>query len=345
MNRERIKVVWLCHFANTFLNEYFGITLKELSRWMDSFMNIVHNRSDIVVHVVAPNYWTNEDCTIERDNIVYHLYRFRLLRMPRLGVLEQLFTREWYVKKKIKRIVDSINPDVIHLFGSENMDYSCGVLNYIHNENVVITIQGFVNDTPDRQRFPRSMVLNYRKRLESIINSTMTKFTMGYNRVAKERFQRHYPNVKTIYTLKFPTTIPCYRSGIDKKYDIVFWGRVCREKGFIDLLDALHLLKKKGLSCSLLVIGKLENASSDEIVRKVHEYDMSESICFAGFFASLDEMFIRAQEGCIYVLPTHYDGMPGSVREAMHLKIPVITTPVGALSQININKRCARTVC
>ena len=42
----------------------------------------------------------------------------------------------------------------------------------------------------------------------------------------------------------------------------------------------------------------------------------------------------------IYVLPTHFDGLPGSVREAMFLKIPVITTPVGALPSLNREKQC-----
>ena len=51
-------------------------------------------------------------------------------------------------------------------------------------------------------------------------------------------------------------------------------------------------------------------------------------------------MFKRAQEGRIYILPTHYDGMPGSVREAMHLRIPVITTPVGSLPNLNSEKEC-----
>ena len=51
-------------------------------------------------------------------------------------------------------------------------------------------------------------------------------------------------------------------------------------------------------------------------------------------------MFKRAQEGRIYILPTHYDGMPGSVREAMHLRIPVITTPVGSLPNLNKEKEC-----
>lgn len=340
MNNNKYKVVWLCHFTNDYLNNYFGIEKKELSRWMDSFVNLVLGNNMFDIHVVAPNYWTNKDCIIERDNITYHLYKYRHTGIARLGVFEQLFTKERYIKKKTKEIIDSINPNVIHLFGSENMDYSCGIMNYKTNKNVVISIQGFVNKTINRQGFPRNLVLNYRKKLEQLINSAFSTITLGPTSASRGYINENYPNVTDIKTLSFPTTIPQYDTSIEKKFDIVFWGRICREKGFIDLLDALYALKQKGHRFTLLVIGKLENASKDEIYEKIEKYGLKEQVELAGFQKDTETMFKRAQEGRIYILPTHYDGMPGSVREAMHLRIPVITTPVGSLPILNKENKC-----
>ena len=340
MDNKKYKLIWLCHFTNTYLNNFFGIEKKELSRWMDSFMNLVLGNEQFEIHVVAPNYWTNKDCIIERDNITYHLYQYRHTKIARLGVFEQLFTKERYIKKKTKAIIDSINPDIIHLFGSENMDYSCGIMNYKNNRNVVISIQGFVNRTPDDQGFPRNLVLNYRKKLERLINSTFSTITYGPTVHTTKYVNENYPNITEIKTLSFPTTIPQYDEKIEKRFDLVFWGRICREKGFIDLLDALHLLKKKGHTPTFLVIGKLENASKNEIFEKIERYGLKEQIEFAGFQKDTETMFKRAQEGRIYILPTHYDGMPGSVREARHLRIPVITTPVGSLPNLNKEKEC-----
>lgn len=337
---NKYKVVWLCHFTNDYLNNYFGIEKKELSRWIDSFTNIVIGNEQLDIHIVAPNYWTHEDLVIKRENITYHLYRYIHTKNVRIGVLEQLFTKERYIKNKIKKIIDGIAPDVIHLFGSENMDYSCGILNYIGNKNVVISIQGFVNKTTDKQGFPRNLVLNYRKKLEQTLNSTFDTITLGPTSTLKGYINENYPNIKNIKSLTFPTTIPEYDSSVEKKYDIVFWGRICREKGFIDLLNALHFLKQKGSLLTLLVIGKLENASKKEIFEKIEKYGIKEQIEFAGFQKNTDTMFRLAQEGRIYVLPTHYDGMPGSIREAMHLQIPVITTPVGSLPNLNREREC-----
>lgn len=337
---KKYKVVWLCHFTNKFLNDYFGIEKKELSRWMDSFTNIILGNKQLDIHIVSPNYWTNQDFTLYRENVTYHLYKYHHARIPRLGVFEQLFTKERYIKNKIKNIIDSITPDVIHLFGSENMDYSIGIMNYVNNTNVVISIQGFVNMTPDRQGFPRNLVINYRKKLEFAINSSFDTVTLGPKSTSTKYINDNYPNIKNIKILSFPTTIPKYESSVEKKYDIVFWGRICREKGFVDLLEALYILKEKGHIYSLLVIGNIENASKDDILLKVENYGLGKQIEFTGFMTDINTMFLRAQEGRIYILPTHYDGMPGSVREAMHLQIPVITTPVGSLPSLNKEREC-----
>ena len=337
---NKYKVVWLCHFTNDYLNNYFGIEKKELSRWIDSFTNIVIGNEQLDIHIVAPNYWTHEDLVIKRENITYHLYRYIHTKNVRIGVLEQLFTKERYIKNKIKKIIDGIAPDVIHLFGSENMDYSCGILNYIGNKNVVISIQGHINKTKDKQAFPRNLVINYRKKLERKINSSFDTITISTKKPTSTYISDNYPNITCKRTLFFPTTIPQYHDNIEKKFDLVFWGRICREKGFIDLLDALHILKQEGHLVTLLVIGKLENASKNEIFEKIERYGIKEQIEFAGFMKDTNTMFLKAQEGRIYILPTHYDGMPGSVREAMHLQIPVITTPVGSLPNLNKENEC-----
>lgn len=54
MKEKKLKVVWLCHFVNDELNDYFGIQLDELSRWMDAFFSIVRGDSRLDIHVVAP---------------------------------------------------------------------------------------------------------------------------------------------------------------------------------------------------------------------------------------------------------------------------------------------------
>ncbi|GAB0486341.1 hypothetical protein KML24008_28420 [Alistipes onderdonkii] len=340
MKEKKLKVVWLCHFVNDELNDYFGIQLDELSRWMDAFFSIVRGDSRLDIHVVAPNYWTNEDAEVRLRGITYHLYKYHFVNIRKLISFELVFSKERAVQKKIHHIIQEIAPDVIHLFGSENIGYSCGIVPYAKNKNVVISLQGFVNRTQDKVCFPRNIILNYRKRLERKINTAFTVFSLSAIAIQSGEYKKECPSIKKVFELAFPTTIPQYNPDIKKQYDIVFWGRVCVDKGVIDLLQAIALLRKEMKDIRALIIGKVENAAVAQINSCMRSLNLQDSVHFAGFQRNLKEMYELAQQGRIYVLPTHFDGLPGSVREAMFLKIPVITTPVGALPSLNIEKQC-----
>lgn len=55
-------------------------------------------------------------------------------------------------------------------------------------------------------------------------------------------------------------------------------------------------------------------------------------------------MFKLAAQAKVYVLPTHFDGIPGSIREAMFMKIPVIANAVGGIPTFNREKECIALV-
>ena len=54
-----------------------------------------------------------------------------------------------------------------------------------------------------------------------------------------------------------------------------------------------------------------------------------DNIEIAGFQKTNEDLFSKASKARVYVLPTHFDAMPGSIRESMQMKLPVISYPVG----------------
>ena len=94
----------------------------------------------VVTAVWIFNYWTNEDAEVRLRGITYHLYKYHFVNIRKLISFELVFSKERAVQKKIHHIIQEIAPDVIHLFGSENIGYSCGIVPYAKNKNVVISI-------------------------------------------------------------------------------------------------------------------------------------------------------------------------------------------------------------
>ena len=72
---DKLKVVWLCHLTNDELDRHFGIEKDMCAFWMTQFINIVKGQP-IELHVVTPNYYTNENVNIQIGHVFYHLYKY-----------------------------------------------------------------------------------------------------------------------------------------------------------------------------------------------------------------------------------------------------------------------------
>ena len=110
-------------------------------------------------------------------------------------------------------------------------------------------------------------------------------------------------------------------------------------KGHKHLLDAIGLLKTKGIGCFLVVAGGGPLASSLE--RQVAELGIQDSVCLAGFVPH-DEILRMYERGevNIVILPSVdlgsnvHEGIPIALVEAMSHGIPTISTTTGGISEL-----------
>jgi glycosyltransferase involved in cell wall biosynthesis len=111
---------------------------------------------------------------------------------------------------------------------------------------------------------------------------------------------------------------------------IVFVGRVVEEKGILDLIHAVKLLKDDGACLKLLVVG--DTLPSDraagiqgKVRRLVTDSDLLEDVRFLGFRADVPSILRLAD---LLVLPSYREGMPVTILEAMAASRPVVATDV-----------------
>ena len=121
--------------------------------------------------------------------------------------------------------------------------------------------------------------------------------------------------------------------------NILFLARVEKAKGIYTTLDAVKILQKKDPEITLRVAG-----SGNEL-EKAKEYANQNGIRvdFLGALsgASLINEFTSAS---IYILPSHAEGMPTSVLEAMAFGLPVISRPVGGLCDFFENGKMGQLI-
>ncbi len=110
--------------------------------------------------------------------------------------------------------------------------------------------------------------------------------------------------------------------------DIVvgFVGRLVREKGVLDLFEAVKRVRVRIPRLRLLVIGPVDSEKADAIrPATAAAYGIDDITVFTGYRHDMPELYAVMR---ICVLPSHREGMPRSPMEASAMSVPCIATAI-----------------
>ena len=115
---------------------------------------------------------------------------------------------------------------------------------------------------------------------------------------------------------------------------VIYTGRLVSYKGLPILLIAWKQICSRHENALLLLIGSggldIHNCET-ELKEYVEANQLGEYVRFTGDIQTVSE-YLQASD--IFVLPTENDAFPSSLIEAMACRLPIITTPVGAIKTI-----------
>jgi len=327
-----MKVVWICHFSNTEIN---GILkpwkqVNESAPWVSLSLKYLEGDKDIDLYVIAPHEYI---CGVHKFHLRGIHYIFFNPYIPVYGRHWPRFFRWDYMtdfaksKRIVKRLVEEIKPDVIHLQGAENPYYSSTIFQFLNRYPTILTVQGFFCHS-------RGQKSGYGLQREKIEKNILTQIPVAFYRTQQmaRDIQRYNPEVKLCwnaygsYELVPPLTNPI------KKYDIVFFARVTKEKGIEDLLEAISIIKQSKSNVKLCVIG---GGNSDSFRALSKKLDIENNVTWAGFLPTQKDVYSLAQQAKVSVLPTYFDIIPGTIMESMFLGIPVVSYATDSIPEIN----------
>jgi glycosyltransferase involved in cell wall biosynthesis len=111
---------------------------------------------------------------------------------------------------------------------------------------------------------------------------------------------------------------------------ILFIGLIGRRKGIYDLVRALPEVIKAVPEARLVAAGTGE---IDAVRRCARESGVDDRVLLPGWVSGFDKLRLL-EEAALYVLPSHNEGVPLSILEAMTVGLPVIATPVGGIPDV-----------
>jgi glycosyltransferase involved in cell wall biosynthesis len=142
--------------------------------------------------------------------------------------------------------------------------------------------------------------------------------------------------ITRVYTECVPLVVSGSRDSLRITYEytgfvVTTVARLVPWKGIECCINAVVNLRNKGIPISLVIVG--DGILAHTLQEKVRDLHATSYIQFTGA-VSHDEVGRRIKASDVFVLNTAYEGLSHLILEAMSLRCPVVTTPVGGNVEI-----------
>ena len=165
------------------------------------------------------------------------------------------------------------------------------------------------------------------------------KFILTVSGELKNQLSLYNQNVEVIRPMISITQKDYYYrpslTKIPKCIKLLFVGRVEERKGIFELLEVAKLLNTYGDKFSLKVIGGGELYRT--MMAKQQKGQIPQNIEFTGQISQTDTLMQEYENADAFIFPSHDEGFPRTLYEAMSKSLPIFTTFVGGIKGVMID--------
>lgn len=248
------------------------------------------------------------------------------------------------VVKQLIPLIDTINPDIIHstLFRSDI------IARKVKQYRNIPLISSFVNNTYLKERYKTLSFIGKlkllgcqlmdrwsAKKVDLFISNSATIMkknskVLGINKEKVKVIYRGRSSKK--FAVISDTEVQALKTKLNIKNDIKILLNVSRlldRKGQMDLLNSFAEVVKEHPKTILLFAG--EGAYRATLETEIEKLGLKEKVLLLG---NVDDILVLLNMADIFVFPSHYEGLPGALLEAMFAQKIIICSDIGE------NKEC-----
>lgn len=105
-----------------------------------------------------------------------------------------------------------------------------------------------------------------------------------------------------------------------------FVGRLVRDKGILELLQAMQIVRQNIPSVRLLIIGTIDYEKPDVLKPEIADrYGLQNHAIFAGIRLDMPELYALMD---VFVLPSYREGFPRVLMESSAMRVPCVATDI-----------------
>ena len=143
-------------------------------------------------------------------------------------------------------------------------------------------------------------------------------------------FSQYFDKSKMVVIENF-VDYKLYDCEIEKKgMEFLYVGRLSEKKGFFDLIKAVKIVKEKGFTIKINVLGTAENEDIKILVDKeLKNNNLEENIILKGHVQGIQK-YDYYKKCRIFIFPSHYENSPVVLKEAIASKMAIICSDIEA---------------
>lgn len=229
-------------------------------------------------------------------------------------------------------------PDIVHLNTSLNArafwrDMAYAIVAKLHGARVVFQVHGgeLPQEFLGRSR-PAHVLLRALLRIPDVLVVLANVELAAYRRFMPDKWIALLPNGIDAASFAHAARTP----PAGRPLRLVYLGRFARNKGVHELLLGLHAALARGANVQLYVAG----SGPEEVTLRttVARLGLENAVTFAGATHGGGKSSLL-RDTDVFILPSHSEGLPIALLEAMAAGTAVIATPVGAIPDVVVPGR------
>jgi glycosyltransferase involved in cell wall biosynthesis len=233
--------------------------------------------------------------------------------------------KELFVLRDFYKLIKREQPDILHLNSSKASGIGALIGRLLGIKQIVVTIHG-APFREDRRFFVKKLMYFFTWLTCLLAHKVITVSRQDESDIGAMFFIKK--KVTTIYLgLTYDPTISQVAQK-ERKVHIVTVGELSRNKGYLYALQAMDILKQKGLLFSYSIIGEGEDR------QKIEEFislkQLGDVVSMLGY---QDARSVLHQYD-IYFLPSTKEGLPFVLLEAGKAMLPVVATITGGVPEV-----------
>ena len=350
---EKIKVVWICSMSNSAIRERLkfykwtpmAILRRLMNRmqtydlhiWNSNGIEIFEKFEDCELHIISPHDYLSSVQEFTINNVHYHFInniKDCFLDFINRSVFKKVRTDFSRNAKLINKIVEKINPDIVHVIGAENPEYSQAAINAKKDIPMIVSLQTLLADPiflKNRPWFKDKEA--YRVETEAEVLKCA-----DYIGTKSEHF-RTIIRKKIAPDAKFLDMVLAVGEDVsisnnEKEYDFVYFAKDI-SKAVDYAIEAFALAVAEHSKITLHIVGGYSGGYIEPLKARIKELGIEQLVDFTGKLETHDDVINEIEKARFALLPVKADLVSGTIREAMAHGIPVVTTITPATPKLN----------